>query len=134
TRRWAFCWSVSCLSSPLAHFPAHPVQQFLLHGRCTEIPPAPGRLPRGRLILASPLFHRLGKSPPPLRIILLYSRFAQHAIYPQPGRTFYRTCKLLNISPPRKSLDRRFRWEKIGSHRIEMHVIANRSQVTIATA
>src|SRR5207249_10402932 len=47
TRRWAFCWSVSCLSSPLAHFPAHPVQQFLLHGRCTEIPPAPGRLPRG---------------------------------------------------------------------------------------
>src|SRR6266446_8377336 len=97
--------------------------------------PAPPDLPIiGLCLLPPPLFHLQGKFSATCDTVLRNPLFSKQTIHAQPCRPLTRRSKVTSVTAPTKTFQRRSRPDQFGSHWIEMHVIANRFEVAVATA
>src|SRR6266478_6983888 len=97
--------------------------------------PAPPDLPTiGLCLLPPPLFHLQGKFSATCDTVLRNPVLSKQTIHAQPCWPLTRRSKVTSVTAPTKTFQRRLRLNQFGSHRIEVDVVANRSQVTCAAA
>src|SRR6266571_5308460 len=92
--------------------------------------PAPPDLPIiGLCLLPPPLFHLQGKFSATCDTVLANPVLSKQTIHAQPCWPLTRYSKVTSVTAPTKTFQRRFRLNYLGSHRIEVDVVANRSRV-----
>ena len=119
------------LAAPAFHFLQHLALELLAAQTPAPAKPLPGLRVRRR---QPARLHPPLKLLPPRRRLLLQAMLSQQPVHSHPGRSVLRGRQVSRPATPRMSPPAPLGIQDARSHRVEMHVIACRAQVTIAAA
>src|SRR5260221_12142612 len=111
------------LPPPLPHRPQHP----LPNPAPPKTPPPPHSFPWPRLIFPAPQLHPPLKFLSPRRAVFRNTHLPQQSPHSQPSCALARSLEILPITAPPIGAQLLFLAQPLRPHRIQMHIIADRS-------
>jgi hypothetical protein len=119
----------------LAELPVHPFKHLLPELLAAQTPATAQRLEFFLVSFLEPAgLHVPLEFLPPGRRIILNAVLAQQAVNAHPAGPMFRRRQIPAKAAPRVGQQAVFGPQQVGSHRVKMHVIARRFQITIAAA
>src|SRR5712691_2450478 len=112
----------------------HLRQQLLPKRVAPQTPASPHSFPLLRLVIPAPQLHPPLKFLSPRRTVFRNSHLPQQSPHSQPSCALARSLEILPITAPPIGAQLLFLAQPLRPHRIQMHIIADRSQISIAAA